>query len=522
MKQEKIDELMNKIDRRCKFPKNWEKFIKEIAEKNHIIIKDSKERNLYCTCCQNYFYDKSVNIGQVIECPNCNNNFWVYGANYRNKNFTQSVVLTQRMNKQVIIRIFEIYTYFEDYKSKKMVTSCVEYARIIPGVGKFLGSNAYINAFGYLTVYHNIKEIEWYTYTGHRPFTHNPTYPYNKKRLLKGTNMEYAPINEFIEKFGCYGYRFLDALEFAAYGSFELLWNMKLYNLCFYVKALNKNGSFYKRFGVPKNFLKFMQDNNVTYKDLMILRLLKNTDEKLFQYFRDENIKNLRYLIKNNILEECYQLNLKPDNYNISLLREISEIVPLKKLMKYPKGIKKLSIYRDYLKMSQKLALNYKTKKDLFPRNLVARHDKLQTQIRVNEDMYTQFGAYISYLKLSKYTYSDNKYIIFPAFSVESMEDEGRQQGNCVGYMYLGRYVRGETEIFFIRKLDNVCKSFITLEFRKGEIVQKELPHHSRAFKEEQIDFIEKWLGFRNFIDNKEKIKNKIAVKKYTIKNMVA
>ena len=40
---------------------------------------------------------------------------------------------------------------------------------------------------------------------------------------------------------------------------------MKLYNLCFYSKALNRNGSFYKRFKVPKSFLKFMQDNNANY-----------------------------------------------------------------------------------------------------------------------------------------------------------------------------------------------------------------------------------------------------------------
>ena len=40
MKQENIDELMKKINRRCKLPKNWEKFIKETSEKHNIIIKN--------------------------------------------------------------------------------------------------------------------------------------------------------------------------------------------------------------------------------------------------------------------------------------------------------------------------------------------------------------------------------------------------------------------------------------------------------------------------------------------------
>lgn len=181
--------------------------------------------------------------------------------------------------------------------------------------------------------------------------------------------------------------------------------------------------------------------------------------------------------------------------------------------MQYPKGLKHLNIYKDYLDMAKELSYNYKTKKDLFPRNLIARHDKLQTKIKVSEDMNTQFKAYMRYLELSKYTYSDDKYIIFPAPSIDSMKDEGKQQGNCVGYMYLKSYINCATEIFFIRNLENADKSLITLEFKNGHIVQKELAHHKRNFTDEQNNFMDKWLGFRNFTDQKEKVKNKAKVK---------
>ena len=523
MKQEVIDELMNKIDRKCKLPKHWEEFIEKNSRKHHLIIKDSKAKNLYCTNCNKYLVDKSIKVRDYIKCPHCHTESCVYGANYYRKSFEQPVVLVQRMNKKVIIRIFEIYSYFED-NNKKMQRSCVEYGRIIPGIGRFLGNNVYINMFGVMNVYHSNKKLNWYAYKGYKFLTDHPTYPYNKKRLVKGTIMEYAPIDEFMDKFSYFRYNFLDVLELAAYGSFELLWNMKLYNLCFYSKALNKNGSFYKRFGVPKNFLKFMQDNNVTYKELMILRLFKKTDKKLFQKFRNTNINHLRYLIKNNILEDFCCSNLELNYTNISLLKEASKFVSLKKLMKYSKGLNNLSIYIDYLHMSKKLALNYKSQKDLFPRNLIARHDKLQTRIKVTEDMKTQFAAYIRYLELSKYTYSDDKYIIFPAPSIDSMKDEGTQQGNCVGYMYLDRYTKGETEIYFVRKLDDICKSFITLEYKNGYVAQKELANHNRNFTDEQNAFIDKWLGFRSFIDKKEKVKNKshIKIKKYDLTQMAA
>ena len=523
MKQEAIDELMNEIDKKCKLPKHWDEFIKENSKRHHLIIKDKEKKKLYCTNCNRYFIDKTIKVLDYIECPHCHEMSCVYGKNYYKKSFIQPIVLVQRMNKQVIIRIFEIFSYFKEDK-KKIKRSCIEYARILPGIGRFLGNNVYINMFGFMCVYHGYKKISWSAYKGHKFLTDYPTYPYNKKKLVKGTIMEYAPIEEFMKRFSYYRYNYLDVLELAAYGSFELLWNMKLYNLCFYSKALNRNGSFYKRFRVPKSFLKFMQDNDVSYKELMLLQLFQKEDKKLIQRFSNTNINYIRFLIKNKVFDEFIKSGLELNYNNMELIKNISKYVPLKKLMQYTKGLNNLSIYKDYLDMAKRLSYNYKSKKDLFPRNLIARHDKMQNKIKVTEDMNTQFKAYIRYLELSKYTYSDDNYIIFPAPSIDSMKDEGIQQGNCVGYMYLNPYIEGQTEIFFVRKLKDITKSFITLEYKNGHVVQKELPHHDRNFTNEQLAFIDKWLGFRNFTDQKEKIKNKtqIKIKKYNLTRMVA
>ena len=523
MKQEEVDKLMLKIDKKCKLPKYWDNFINENSKTHHLIIKDKEKKKLYCTNCNKYFIDKTIKVRDYVECPNCHKKSGVYGINYYRRSFEQSVVLVQRMDKKVIIRIFEIYSYFEG-DSKKIKRSCIEYARIVPGIGRFLGNNVYINMFGVLRVYHGYKKISWSEYKGHKYLTDYPTYPYNKKRIIKGTIMEYAPIKEFMSKFSYYRYNFLDVLELAAYGSFELLWNMKLYNLCFYSKALNKNGSFYKRFRVPKSFLKFMQDNNVSYKELMLLQLFQKANKMLLQEYRNTNINYLRFLVKNNVLDDILKAGIELNYNNMNLIKEISKEVPLKKLVKYQKGLNNLNIYKDYLDMAKKLSYHYKSAKDLFPRNLISRHDKMQKKIAIEEDMDTQFKAYLRYLDLSKYTYENDKYIIFPAPSIDDLKDEGTQQGNCVGYMYLNPYIENKTEIYFIRNLSEVTKSFITLEFKNGRVVQKELPHHSRNFTDEQIAFIDKWLGFRNFIDLKEKYKKKQEIKviKYNFKKMAA
>ena len=107
MKQEKIDELMNKIDRKCKFPKHWDEFIKENSKEHHIIIKDKEKKKLYCSYCNRYFTDEKIKVRDYVECPHCHKKSRVYGKNYYKTSFTQPIVLVQRMNKQIIIRIFE-------------------------------------------------------------------------------------------------------------------------------------------------------------------------------------------------------------------------------------------------------------------------------------------------------------------------------------------------------------------------------------------------------------------------------
>lgn len=523
MKQEEIDILMSKIDKKCRFPKNWDKFIEKNANGHRLIIKDKETNELYCTHCNQTFIDTSVKVRDYIKCPHCREISKVYGLDYYNKHFENSVVLVQKLNNQIIIRVFEIYSYFEK-NDKRIHRHLIEYARILPKIGKFIGNNVDISMYGTMCVFHGNEKIKWYKYNGYKCFTDYPTYPYNKKKLEKGTNLEYAPIKEFMDKFSFYGLTYLDVIQLAIYESFELLWKLKLYKLCFHAKSLNKKGNFQKRFGVPKSFLKFMQDNNISYKELLLLQLFQKTDKQILNKYEYTNINYLRFLVNGQILDIFEQSGISLDRNNIKVLKEIKKFIPLRKLKNYPKGLSNLFIYRDYLKMSNELALNYKSKKDLFPRNLIDRHDKLQTQVKVAEDMKTQFAVYLRYLDLSKYTFEDDKYIIFPAPSLDDLKDEGRQQGNCVYSLYSTKYMNGKTEIYFIRNKKNINQSFITLEFNNGKVVQKELPNHSKEFTKEHNNFIDKWVNFRQFMNQREKYNKRIKIEtvRYDLKSNVA
>lgn len=517
MKQDEIDSMMLKINNRCKFPKYWNDFIERETQNHNYIIKNTKQKSCLCTNCHHTFYDKKVKIKSLAKCPNCGKTYSVASIATYIPSFKKSVTLLQRIDKQIIIRIFEIESFF-NIEKELMDKDIQEYCRIIPGKGKFISDCVWFQ-MGYMHIYHYCSDnLNWRKYNGTRYFSDYPVYPYNKSKLLKGTKLQYAPLKEFEVRF--YPYNFIDGLELAGYESFELLWNMKLYNLCFNAKKLNKNGSFYNRFGLSKDYLKFMQDNNIHYQELKLLQLFKIKDIDLIKECSRYNFNDVKFLYKEGILKEFLQSRNYIYPGNIAKLKEIKKFIPLRKLRDYPKGLKELDIYNDYLKMSEKLALNYKTKKDLFPRNLISRHDKLQRKLKITEDMNAQFAAYLRYLELSKYTYENDKYMIFPAPSIDSLKDEGSQQGNCVRYMYLTPYIENKTEIFFIRKQDNFTKSFITLEFKDGSVVQKELPHHSKNFSQAQIDFINKWCEFRQFVDRKEeyRIKFKNKTTKYNLK----
>ena len=516
MKQDEIDKLMNKINKKCKFPKYWNNFIEKQTIKHNYLVKDVKHKQIFCTHCHHNFYDTKYRVRDYKECPNCKKKFSVVSIKGHIPDFTESVVFLQRMEKQIIIRVFEILSFYNKEKNI-MDRDIQEYCRIIPGKGKFLSNAVYFYLWN-MKIYHYDDNSSWRKYNGCRYFSDFPTYPYDVKRLIKGTSLEYAPIEEFCGKY--WRYNFIDAVELAGYKSFELLWKMKLYNLCFQAKLLNKDGTFFKRFGVSKDHLKFMQDIDIDYRELQLLRVINVDNEELLKRFYNTNINNIKFLKKEGVLELIANSNEHWYDYNVRLLKEIKQYIPLKKLNDYQKGFKNLSLYRDYLQMADKLALNYKSKKDLFPRNLFSRHDKLQARIKEEDTKKRIFGAYLRYLEVSKYTYEDDEYIIFPAPSIEEMKEEGRQQDNCVGNMYVNRYINGETEIFFVRDKKDMCKSLITVEYNDGRIVQKELAHHNTNFTEKQLEFMNKWEKYRNFMVEKEKYQSEVI--NYQLKKLVA
>ena len=249
---------------------------------------------------------------------------------------------------------------------------------------------------------------------------------------------------------------------------FEYLVKMKLYRLAATgpdVVKFDKN--FKNTFGVDKKYYSFMKDIDISVSQLNALRICSTTNIDLINFISTDTF----------------------------LFEELSEYVKVDKIKTYFEKEKldyhNIYEYYDYIRCCKHLSLDMEDKNILFPKEFIRAHDKITCEMviatdpKINERIHTLSNL----LLLNKY--EDDKYVIFPAVSVESLIDESSQMSNCVRNYCLD-VSNNECQIYFMRYKDNLSKSLITIEVRDGKIVQarakfNELPG------EDEMKILKKW-----------------------------
>ena len=165
----------------------------------------------------------------------------------------------------------------------------------------------------------------------------------------------------------------------------------------------------------------------------------------------------------------------------------------LDKFIKYTKKCKSFDVnmYIDYLRFIKDLELDIKNKKYLFPKDLKEEHDKYEKQVSLHKSQILRRKIKERYVNLKDNTFKTKKYIIFPAKSVKELEDESKQQNNCVR-TYAERYANGECDIYFMRENNNIKSSLVTVEVKKNKVVQSKTKYNKGTTKL-QNNFLEKW-----------------------------
>lgn len=460
-----LQNLIQDMKENFTLPSDWNKYLSKVEENHNLIIKN--KNGYYCTNCQQTF-KSNKKINTEMNCPYCKHKFLIKSNRLKKYWYRDNVLIIDKIQDQLIVRIFELYSNYNGDK-QEFEHSTVEYARqlVYQQYRELRNERVSINQGGPF-VYHHEQEGKWRLYDGYyyESVSSGFLYKNNLKRVFKNTEYEHSRMWQYIRKPYTEYYNAKELLRIAKYNSFETLVEMKLFNLAQYADAFWTNGTFKKIFGVSKDFYEFMKKHNITKHELDVLKI-----------YQTKNIRLLKYLV----------------NFGEYDLSRIMKYTKLDNFIKYFKEnkLKDSRMYIDYLEFAEKLGLELKNKKYLFPKKLKQAHDKLEEQIEMVEQETNNKLIQERLKKLEKNVFKTNKFIIFPARSAKDLIVESQQQKNCVR-TYLNNYAEGKCDIYFMRELINVEKSLVTVEVRNNKIVQKRIKNNAQTNKE-QDEFLKKW-----------------------------
>lgn len=465
-------DILRRLDYYSELPKGWNEFINKQKKLHNLVIKSSKN-NCFCTNCHHHFISNKK-VKEEVKCPNCHNKYLIKRSNLKYYEFKDYFSILDKVNDTLVIRYFELETSIDAMHQTH--SSVVEFGREI------LTNNYYRDVFVnekvsksqcHIYISHNnyFKSDKWRQYTrNYSLIDYSIVFPNNIKALLKDTEYKYSCIWD-IAKY-CTYIDLSRLLKNTDLQRLELLTKMKLYNLALRTDKFRSGNSFQNVFGISKDYYPFMKRYNITYIQLKILRLLKEKD-----------ISKIRYLEKFVRYDE-----------NTNDLEEISQYISLNRFIKYSKihrGKVATYLYKDYLRFAKLLGFDLKNNKYAFPKNLKEEHDKLEKQYKIQSEKIIKKAIIKRGKELLVNKYKNNKFIILPACSLKELQDESKQQNNCVR-TYAEKYARGNCDIYFMREKNKPKKSLVTVEVINNKIVQSRIKNNSEP-NEKQINFLQKW-----------------------------
>ena len=250
---------------------------------------------------------------------------------------------------------------------------------------------------------------------------------------------------------------------------FEYLIKMKLYNLAFssFMCNIKYKGSFKETFGIDKKYYNFMRNINITERELNVLKLYPTTNKEFLKLMNKYNFyfKELfEYITPAKIMNYLHKQNLNDKN---------------------------ISDYYDYIMSAKKIGLDLSQKSILFPKNFMKAHNEITYQVLINKDkcIDERIANLSKFLEINRY--EDDKYVIFPANSINSLIDESNQMNNCVR-TYCEKYSNNECQIYFMRYKNSQDKSLVTIEVNDNKIVQAKTKFNKEPSLELK-NIINKW-----------------------------
>lgn len=320
------------------------------------------------------------------------------------------------------------------------------------------------------------------------------------EEALQGTAMQYADLEGYLEE-KRHNRNPIYFLEYhAKYPVIEFLWKAGyrniVHNRIFGMDRENRNAILWERKKLKECF-KF---------PLRILKLMPPEEWKL------DDVQRANYLWKNygeRITDAEMQTALQ-SRTDVQSLTGAMPYAGIGKILKYiqkqtekrkeEKGHTTYTLegiiraYRDYLRECEQLHFDLHDREILFPKDLVAAHDRTMKQIAFEKNKADQEKFQKAVEKLEKFAWSEGEFFIRPAREQMELMAEGKTLHHCVGG-YIKRMAEGETAIFFLRKASEPDKPFYTLELQKKRVIQCRTEHNASYDRNPDVkNFVDMWM----------------------------
>lgn len=228
--------------------------------------------------------------------------------------------------------------------------------------------------------------------------------------------------------------------------------------------------------GINKGELRLLRDNQ-TLKALKCIKIIPNIDQETLDLLEEAKIslddtlaivkqnlkikKTLRYFIKT----KC---NIGEWLHYVDLLRKLA--YQLDDSYLYPSNFRK---------EDERVAREYAERLEMFKKE----GDKLRNEMMGKISMALHKNKEIRKF----FEGSDGLQICVPE-TAEELREEGKRLHNCLR-TYVDKVARGETLIFFVRRIEDPTSAFVALEYRNGRIIQCRFDYNRSVNDKKIIDF---------------------------------
>lgn len=342
---------------------------------------------------------------------------------------------------------------------------------------------------------------EWTRWQGNRIYDGSYFfYTGGIEEALSGTAMQYADLEGYLEERG-HNKNPIYFLEYhARYPVIEFLWKAGyrniVHNRIFGMDRENRNAILWERKKLKECF-KF---------PLRILKLMPPEEWKL------DDVQRANYLWKN-YGERITDAEMRMALQSRTDVQNLTGAMPYARIGKILKYIQKqtekrkeekghttytlegiIRAYRDYLRECEQLHFDLHDREILFPKDLVAAHDRTMEQVEFEKNKADQEKFQKAVEKLEKFAWSEGEFFIRPAREQMELTAEGKALHHCVGG-YIKRMAEGETAIFFLRKVSEPDKPFYTLELQKKRVIQCRTEHNASYDRNPDVKkFVDMWM----------------------------